>query len=187
MQFGAYGSFLSFFGLAGLSQKDDQFTSIPDYASTMTFELVTNATVSSSSSPQTKDISVRFLYHDGPASSDSELKAYPLFGQSETTLTWNDFTERMDAIAVGDQRAWCAACGNSTGVCTVSEASSPTGAAAGAKGSGGLSNAVAGVIGAFVTLAVVLGVEALVMLGSGLRVVRKRRAAQVEEKIGGIS
>ena len=164
----------------------DQFASIPDYASAMTFELVTNATVSSESFPESGDISVRFLYHDGTASSDSDLVAYPLFGQSETTLAWNDFVERMDAISVGDQRAWCAACGNSTGVCAVSLASDPTGVA-GAKGNSGLSNTVAGVIGALVTLAVVLGAEALVMLGSGLRVVRKRKVAQVEEKVGGMS
>ena len=187
MQFGAYGSFLSFFGLAGLNQTGDQFTSIPDYASAMTFELVTNSTVSSSSFPQPGDISVRFLYHDRPASSDSELKAYPLFGHSETTLPWNDFADQMGAIAVGDQRAWCAACGNSTGVCAVSDGSSPPEAAAGAKGSGGLSNAVAGVIGALVTLAVVLGVEALIMLASGLKVVKKTKGAHVEEKAAGTS
>ena len=185
MQFGAYGSFLSFFGLAGLSPLSDHFTSIPDYASTMTFELVTNATSDSKYLPEDKDISVRFLFHDGAASSDSELEAYPLFGQSEITLPWTDFVERMGAIAVGDQKAWCAACGNSTGVCAVSGAESPAGAA-GMKGRGGLSNTVAGVIGAFVTLAVVLGAEALVMLGSGLKVVRKRKGAQVEEKIGEI-
>ena len=36
-----------------------------------------------------------------------------------------------------------------------------------------MSKAVAGVIGAMVTLAVVLGAEALIMLAAGLRVVRK--------------
>ena len=181
MQFGAYGSFLSFFGVVGLSPIGDQFTSIPDYASTMTFELVTNATIRSSSLPEMKDISVRFLFHGGVASSDSELEAYPLFGQSETTLAWNDFVQRMNAIVVGDQKAWCAACGNSTGVCAVSGALEPVGAA-GTNGSGGLSNAVAGVIGAVVTLVVVFGAEALVLLVSKWKIVRKRKDALVEEK-----
>lgn len=44
-------------------------------------------------------------------------------------------------------------------------------------GGGGLSRAAAGVLGAMVTLAVILGVEAAVMLGAGLRVVSKRRVA----------
>ena len=45
----------------------------------------------------------------------------------------------------------------------------------GGGGSGGVSRPVAGVIGAFVTLAVVLGVEALIMLVAGLRLVSKKR------------
>lgn len=43
--------------------------------------------------------------------------------------------------------------------------------------SGGISTAVAGVIGAMVTLAVVLGVEGLIMLIGGLRVASKKRLA----------
>lgn len=38
-----------------------------------------------------------------------------------------------------------------------------------------MSKAVAGVIGAMVTLAVILGVEALIMLIAGLRLVSKKR------------
>ncbi len=41
-----------------------------------------------------------------------------------------------------------------------------------------MSNAVAGVIGAMVTLAVVLGLEALVAIIAGLRVVRKGAAGK---------
>lgn len=45
---------------------------------------------------------------------------------------------------------------------------------------------VAGVIGAMVTLAVILGVEALVMLVTGLRLVSKKRlAASPESSLGG--
>ena len=40
---------------------------------------------------------------------------------------------------------------------------------------GGVSKAVAGVIGAMVTLAVILGIEAAIMLIAGLRLVSKKR------------
>lgn len=205
VQFGAYGAFQSFFGLANLTSlpvvdtdaegsDEVRFAGIPDYASTMVFELVTNASVPSSSSgdfPSPEDVSVRFLFHNGTASparagnddSGSVPKPYPLFGQTSLTLPWTDFVAGMNKFAIGDQEHWCRACGNSTGVCA-SVASSSSGSSgeggdaggSGAKG-GGMSTAVAGVVGAMVTLAVILGVEALVMLVAGLRLVsRKRRA-----------
>lgn len=207
VQFGAYGAFQSFFGLANLtslpgadadaeSEGDDgvRFAGIPDYASTMVFELVTNASVPSSSSgdfPSPEDVSVRFLFHNGTASpaqagnddSGSVPKPYPLFGQTSLTLPWTDFVAGMNNFAIGDQEHWCRACGNSTGVCAsvASSSSGSSGAGGDAGGSGatgrGMSTAVAGVVGAMVTLAVILGVEALVMLVAGLRLVsRKRRA-----------
>lgn len=86
----------------------------------------------------------------------------------------------MNKFAVGGQEPWCKACGNSTGVCASSVPSTTvdTGAASGQGSSGnGISKAVAGVIGAMVTLAVILAVEALVMLVGGLRMVRKKKLA----------
>ena len=190
IQFGAYGAFQSFFGLANLTSlpvadavaggDEVRFAGIPDYASTMVFELVTNASVSSSSSDfvSLKDVSVRFLFHNGTASADNTPNPYPLFGQSSLTLPWPEFVAGMNKFAVGDQKDWCSACGNSTGVCASSANSTGAGGEAGAGGGGGgMSTAVAGVVGAMVTLAVILGVEALIMLVAGLRLVsRKGRA-----------
>lgn len=83
----------------------------------------------------------------------------------------------MNKFAIGSQAEWCKACGNSTGVCASSTLTSPSsGGKSGSTGSGGgVSRPVAGVIGAMVTLAVVLGVEGIIMLVSGLRLVSKRR------------
>ena len=50
---------------------------------------------------------------------------------------------------------------------------------------GGISRPIAGVIGAMVTLAVVLGLEALAWFVAGLSVVRKKRPAGLGEKSGG--
>lgn len=184
VQFGAYGSFLSFFGLAQLPAVSVNFTGVCDYASAMVFELVTNSTVSSTSFPSSDDISVRFLFSNGTAAYNP-LAAYPLFGRSELELPWPTFVTEMNKFAIGDQASWCAACGNTTGTCAsaTSSTSSPSSsttsnnAPAGASstsGSGGISKAVAGVIGAMVTLAVILGLEALILLIGGLRVVSKK-------------
>jgi hypothetical protein len=176
IQFGAYASFLSFFGLAQLPAVSDNFTGIVDYASSMTFELVTNATVTNISYPTNDQISVRFLFSNGTAF-EYPLTAYPLFGQSETVLPWNTFVDQMNKFAIGDQADWCTKCGNSTGICasTTTSTSSGTSSTATSASSGGISKAVAGVIGAMVTLAVILGAEALIMLVAGLRLVNKRR------------
>ncbi|KAL8892155.1 MAG: hypothetical protein Q9215_000912 [Flavoplaca cf. flavocitrina] len=182
IEFGAYASFLSFFGLADLltlPESNDSFMGIPDYASTMTFELFTTA--DASSFPAVEDLQVRFLFHNGTIDENGTLNAYPLFGQPSTELSWTKFREGMNRFAVSGPEQWCEACGNSTGVCTNINAPSP--AVDNTTGSGsrsGISQAVAGIIGALVTLAVVLGVQVAVILFAGLRVVRKKRAASRE-------
>ena len=139
----------------------------------MTFELFTTA--APDPFPAAEDLSVRFLFHNGTTGNNSVPVAYPLFGQSATTLPWNDFVKGMNAFAVGSQSQWCEACGNSTGVCASAENNSNPGPVVGGGSGSGISKAVAGVIGAMVTLAVILGVEGLVMLVAGLRLVRKNR------------
>ncbi len=188
VQFGAYASFLSFFGLSQLTSVSVNFTGLVNYASSMAFELVTNATVDSSSYPTPDEISVRFMFSNGTAATTGGLTAYPLFGQSETTLSWSDFSAEMAKIAIGDQATWCNACGNTTGACASSTStSSGSGASSSSSatpssssdssGDSGISTAVGGVIGAMVTLAVVLGIEALILLVGGMRVVRKTSLA----------
>ncbi|KAL5320825.1 hypothetical protein ACEPPN_011635 [Leptodophora sp. 'Broadleaf-Isolate-01'] len=181
IQFGAYASFLSFFGLTQLPAVSENFTAVVDYASSMTFELVTNATVTNTSYPSVEDISVRFLFSNGSAAANP-LTTYPLFGQSETTLPWTTFVSEMNKFAIGDQDTWCTQCGNTDGLCatTATTSSSPSATpSSSSTSSGGMSKAVAGVIGAMVTLAVVLGFEALVLLVGGFRLVNKKRLAAV--------
>lgn len=176
IQFGAYASFLSFFGLAQLPAVSENFTGVVDYAASMTFELFTNATVNSTSYPSEDDINVRFLFANGTAA-ENPLTEYPLFGLSESSISWPMFVSEMNKFAIGDQVDWCAACGNTTGTCastTTSSNSSSSSTASSSSNSGGMSRAVAGVIGAMVTLAVILGLEALIMLIGGLRLISKK-------------
>ena len=185
IQFGAYASFLSFFGLAELPVANPDFMAVVDYASAMTFELFTNAstTVSSTSYPSNDDIYVRFLFHNGTTSNISVPANYPLFGSGQEAIGWNDFATGMNKFAVGTTEEWCTSCGNSTGSCAAFASSSSTGSnstTAGEtlkKSGNGLSPVVNGVIGAMVTLAVVLGLEALALAVFGLRVVSKKSLA----------
>ncbi|KAI2621104.1 phosphoglycerate mutase-like protein [Hypoxylon sp. NC1633] len=184
IQFGAYASFMSFFGLAQLQKVSADFTGVVDYASSIVFELVTNASsVSGSSYPSLDQVSVRFLASNGSAAQHPPA-AYPLFGQSETLLPWNTFAAEMGKFAVGDTASWCQACGNTTGVCAAASSSTPSttngdssdGGATATSGNG-LSLPVAGVIGALVTLVVILGVEGLVYALAGLKLVKKSTLA----------
>jgi len=176
IQFGAYASFLSFFGLANLTAASTDFYGIPDYASSMVFELFANGT--QSGFPSADNLQVRFLFHNGTTSNISEPTPFPLFGGSDISIPWTTFASKMNDFAVGTTEQWCTKCGNTTGTCAAyasSGSGSGSGSSKGSSGGHGISKAVAGVIGAMVTLAVILGIEALIMLLGGLRLVNKKR------------
>ncbi|KAI9725821.1 MAG: hypothetical protein M1828_002450 [Chrysothrix sp. TS-e1954] len=184
IQFGAYGNMQSFFGLANLTATaGDMFYGVPDYASNLIWELYTNETVSDMDAlVDTDNLHVRFLFHNGTTSNISEPQLYPLFGQSDIDLSWNDFVEGMNKFAIGTTEDYCMACGNTTGICAPTSSSSSSGSSGSLDsdstgGAGGISNAVAGVIGAMVTLGVVLLIEGLVLLLGGFRLVTKKRLA----------
>ena len=98
-------------------------------------------------------------------------------------MSWTDFTTGMNKFAIGSQTDWCHACGNSTGVCASPDTTPSSGAKVGRSGgSGGPSKAVCGVIGALVTLAVILGIEALLWL-LVVRPKRRRNNASTEANV----
>ncbi|KAJ5216026.1 uncharacterized protein N7498_002433 [Penicillium cinerascens] len=175
VQFGAYSTFLSYFGLAGLAAENVNFTGMPNYASSMAWELVTNAT--GTGMPSQSDLSVRFVFHNGTSIAGStQLQTYPLFRQSVTTLPWTQFVSNMNKFAITTQEQWCHSCGNTTGICSSSSSAASTPSSS-PSSSGGLSLGDAGVIGAMVTLGVLAGLTALIMLVFGLRLVRKSTLA----------
>jgi hypothetical protein len=175
IQFGAYNSFLSFFGLANLPSTNVNFTGIPDYASSMVFELFASGSPNGSF-PSTSDLNVRFFFSNGSTGIHGDPTPYPLFGGSDLVLSWKDFSSNMSSFAVSTTQQWCTMCGNTTGDCAgIRSTPSSTPTSTSSSGHKKMSLAVAGVIGAMVTLAVVLGLEALIALIAGLRIVRKRR------------
>lgn len=172
---------MSFFGLAQLLQVDPQFYGIVKYASSMSFELFTDGPTDPFPGPDA--LNIRFLFHNGTMNGTAEAQPYALFGQSEKTVPWNTFVTEMKKFSLASSSPdWCKACGNSTGVCAgESSSSSPpstSSTSSSSSGNGGVSKAVAGVIGAFVTLAVILGLAALVILVGGMRLVSKKRLSQ---------
>ncbi|KAJ5517607.1 Histidine phosphatase superfamily clade-2 [Penicillium expansum] len=176
--FGSYGTIFSLFGLLQMPAASVNFTGIPDYASSMVFELVTNA--SGTEFPTDKsDLSVRFMFHNGTITGSSEPTAYPLYGQSSELLSWDDFSCKTSEIAVTSDDEWCTMCGNTDGKCAGSDStSSDSGSASTCSTSGsGMSLAVAGVIGAMVTLAVILGLEAIFFLLGGFRIAKRNKAS----------
>lgn len=186
IQFGTYGTFGSLFGLMGLQDENPEFYGVADYASALTFELVTNATVSKTARiPDTSDLYVRMLWHNGTTSDISPPTAFPMFGYDSLEMPWTTFTDKMANISVGSTEEWCNVCQNTTGTCAAYASSTSSGSSGSSSSAtsdsstsgNGLSPAVNGVIGAMVTLAVVLGLEALVLLLGGLRVVSKKRLA----------
>ena len=81
----------------------------------------------------------------------------------------------MNKIALeGGSKEWCEACGEKSGACAAFYPEESVAEAA-KKSGNGMSNAVAGVIGAMVTLGVVLGLQALVLGVAGLRLTKRRK------------
>lgn len=169
IQFGSYGTFMSYFGLAQLPSANVNFTGMPDYASSMAWELVTNSTASGF--PSADEISVRFVFYNGTISGSSTPASYPLYAQSSAVLPWTEFLEQSKKISITSQDQWCNVCGN-----TDSQCASASAAAADSSHSGGMSKAVAGVVGAMVTLGVILGLEALFFVVGGFRISKRRKA-----------
>jgi hypothetical protein len=166
---GSYNTFLAFSGLANLTAVDTNFFGLPDYASTMAFELFSPDTVTSFPENPDSALRVRFLFRNGTAGT---LSSFPLFGSGAESLSWPDFVAQMQPRAITTVAKWCSACNSTADFCAVYEDQVDASASSSSSSGGAMSNTVAGVVGAMVTLGVVavLGVVAFVLL-------RKRRVA----------
>jgi hypothetical protein len=175
VMFGTHMPMMSFFHIADLKSGDNStsspFSKLPNPGSAMIFELIGNNAEERTALPSIEDLRVRFLYRDS-ADEDAEFKAASLFGSSgaEQGLPWTDFSRSMLNIGV-DPYAWCDVC-QPLGAdwCDATRGGSFSGDS-GDSGSNSMSPAVAGVIGAMVTLAVtaLLGLALFLICGFRLR------------------
>ncbi|WYZ41072.1 hypothetical protein EsH8_IV_001413 [Colletotrichum jinshuiense] len=161
---GSYDTFLAFFGLTDLITISDDFYGLPDYASTMAFELVSDDATAFPADVDA-DLRVRFLFRN---STFGELTAFPLFGTGQETLSWPEFVGEMQKRAISTVEEWCNACSSLVSFCAAYQDEATS---ANTDSGGGMSNAVAGVVGAMVTLGVVAIAGAVAFF-----VFRKRRS-----------
>ncbi len=182
--FGDFEPFVAFAALAHLPSVNTNFYGMPDFGSSMVFEIFSVNEVSSGIYPSLDKLNVRFLFRNG-TNATSQLISYPLFGRprSETDMTFQDFLRGMESNMLPSVGDWCKVCGSISIFCAAytnntngrgSDHSRSSG------GSGGLTPTVASVIGAVVALAVAGLLLAIAMLLGGIRVHRlksKRRSA----------
>ncbi|KAL2833790.1 histidine phosphatase superfamily [Aspergillus cavernicola] len=197
---GSYDTMLQFFSVYGVTENNTNtdFTGLPEYASTIVFELFTEKNTTSFPTDE-NDLKVRFLFHNG-STPDTELTAYPLFGADyypakegvynapnpnpDSTLTspnntltsmpYIDFKFQLSQTALTTVESWCRVCDSHKDFCVRFFASCPL-----VYAERGMSNAVAGVIGAMVALAVVGGSGALAFFVVR-RLLARRQAVTME-------
>lgn len=168
---GSYDTFLAFFGLADLLDVSGDFSGLPDYASTMAFELFTSEDTDEFPSNPEADLRVRWMFRN---STFGELTNFPLFGTDQDSLAWPKFVTEMEERAITDVGDWCIQCSAKEDFCAAYEQDQDESAQnedGQRDGKSGMSNVVAGVIGAMVTLGVVAIVGAVLFV-----VMRKRKS-----------
>ncbi|KAL9044465.1 MAG: hypothetical protein Q9214_002398, partial [Letrouitia sp. 1 TL-2023] len=182
--FGSFEPMIAFASLAQLPSKNQNFFALPEDGSSMVFEMFTPNHNNSEGYPRFDDLNVRFLFRNGTNSS-SPLLPYPLFGlaNSQMSLSLAEFNSYLSNITISDISDWCNICGGQeVAFCPIFN-NSPSSSAGSQGPSNGLKPAVAGVIGALVTLAVLGILLALAMVLGGIRLTRK--AAKKRSNLGG--
>lgn len=178
---GSYDTFMAFHGLLGLPQVNPDFYGLPEYASTLAMELFTT-TDNDAAFPANpaQDLRVRFLFKNGTAGT---LSQFPIFGSGKQDLSWPEFLEAMKSRAITSVGQWCSLCSSKATFCAAYKDTNAAGAGGSQAGEAqaapnGISNTVAGVIGAMVTL----GVVAL-LGGLAFVVLRRRRASRARAAV----
>jgi hypothetical protein len=177
--FGSFEPMVSFAALAGLvNQQNAAFYNLPEPGSSFVFELFALRDNDIGTYPDLDELYVRFVYQNGTNEFDVPIE-YPLFGRSpsQSMMTLSDFISGMERIMIANVEDWCETCSSYSIFCPAFTDSGTFGQDCSSHQ--GLSPAVAGVIGAIVTLVVFAIILAAAMLLCGLRlhkVERKRRS-----------
>jgi len=163
---GSYDTMLSFFALAGLPAVNSNFYGLPDYASTLAFELYSHT---EAFPEDLSELKVRFLFRNG---TNAPAESFGLFGGT-STLSWTDFKTGMEKISLRSVEDWCRFCGSTEGYCLQYK-----------QELSGVTKEVAGVVGVVVTLGVLV-VAAVVAAVAGVRISRRTKMGSVAVVAGG--
>jgi hypothetical protein len=167
--FGDYPSMTSFFSLASIMDINSNFYGLPEYGSSMVFELYSVGSADNTTFPGTDELWVEFYFRNG-TNSTRDLQAFPIFkrGPSETAMRWSDFQQEMDNIRIASITSWCSMCRAQSLFCwdyiyggSLGSGNTPS--------QSDMTPQVAGVIGAAVTLGVLAIFALLAMLVGGVR------------------
>ncbi|KAI9376381.1 histidine phosphatase superfamily [Aspergillus egyptiacus] len=150
LKFGGYETAVSFASLLGLAhERTSNFYSLPNLSASVILELFSLESENYPTFPDPSDLYVRFLLRNG---TNASFVPYPLFGHSPsiTSIPFRDFQSEMQRITLGSTADWCRRCNSSAVFC--SGVVKPARTGANRKDRDGLNPAVAGVIGAVVTI-----------------------------------
>ncbi|KAB8232984.1 uncharacterized protein BDW43DRAFT_319970 [Aspergillus alliaceus] len=146
----------------------------PTPGASMVFELYSLDNGSSPVYPDLSQLYIRFLLRNGSHSPD--FQSYPLFGHgpSSISIPYVEFQAEMERFSLGSTKEWCLVCNSEAAFCSgvldSGHQTQPT-------GNEGLRPAVAGVIGAVVTLVILALVAIAGFLVCGFRMDRTRRSS----------
>lgn len=178
LRFGGSQTAVSFASLLQLDNRQNaNFTSLPNQGASFVLELFSLESESYPTFPDPSQLYVRFLFRNG---TDADFRSYPLFGHSpsRTVLTYSEFQDNIQSMSLGSIADWCQRCDSSAVFCsgvvpaTKSDVSNPE------KSKDGMHPAVAGVVGAAVTVGV-LTLFAVVVFFCCLRTNRVRRKSSL--------
>lgn len=185
LQFGSHQTAVSFASLLQLAATNSNFSSSPPSpGASLVLELFSYEGERYPTYPDTSELYVRFLMHNGTT---AEFVPFPLFGHSPSRIAipFTEFRTSMQKMTMGSTADWCQRCDSSVVFCSgavKSRHSNPSSPQSKENESGGLSNAVAGVIGATVTVAVLT----LIAVVGFFACLRSRRGRRISLGAGGL-
>ncbi|KAL4934836.1 hypothetical protein BDV06DRAFT_229390 [Aspergillus oleicola] len=154
LQFGSDKTAVSFTSLLQLaSAQNSNFYSLPNPGASIILELFSLETENYPTYPDPANLFVRFLLHNGTGTG---FRPYPLFGHSpsNTAIPFSEFQAEMQRLSLGSTSDWCRRCNSPAVFCSGVLGSGQERANEAHRNKDGLSLAVAGVIGAAVTIGV---------------------------------
>lgn len=179
---GSYDTFMSFFGLTNLHAASGNFMGLPEYASTMAFELFTTGDDEPFPANPEDDLRVRFLFRNG-TNEFEDLNVYPLWDETRSEdYSYGEFRSHLGESAITDVGEWCSVCNADNYICRMEAAQSSAEENELRSKAPGLSNAAAGGIGAAVTAVVSVAIGALAVVL--LRCKSRRQAARAQSMEG---
>lgn len=169
--FGDFEPLTSLFALLDLPKQNPMFLGMPNFASTVVFELWsgTSGGVDVKFPDNEQELYVRFSFRNG---TDGVFQGYSLFdnGPDMFDLQWAEFSSLMYNLVPGNATQWCTQCASTSVFCAYANASDSLGAAALLDDSRSpVSPVLAGVIGALVSLIFAILLFGFIMLITGLR------------------